>query len=297
MNFRRNITGVAIASCLAMIPFQGYAYGVKKVSGEYTYYGDKNDSPAISMRKALEGARVDALSREFGTIVSQDVMQADRIGSNGEESKFFSLSSTEVKGEWIADDGEPSYTVSLGNDNCLIVSCRIKGTAKEISNAASEFEAVALRNGNTKGNASTEYHQGDQLYLYFTAPTDGYVAIFVMDEKGDVIQMLPYPTGSGDDAPVKKNYDYVFFDDTKAGGVFGDPDAFVITTNGEIDFNKMYVVFSPNLFSRPVMNNKPRNEGELPYLKEEDFSKWLVKSRRNDEKMGVKQINLKLYPN
>ncbi|MDE6771068.1 MAG: hypothetical protein K2J49_00555, partial [Muribaculaceae bacterium] len=82
---------------------------VKKVSGNYTYYGDKNDSPAMSKLKALEGARLDALSKEFGTIVTQDVLQADRVDSHGESSKFFSLSSTEVKGEWIADDGDPVY--------------------------------------------------------------------------------------------------------------------------------------------------------------------------------------------
>lgn len=294
MIFNSNIVKAVLPLCLLVAVPSVCVAAVKKVSGEYTYYGDKNDSPAMSKAKALEGARVDAISKEFGTIVSQDIMQADRVGAS-EESKFFSLSATEVKGEWIADDGEPVFTVSLGADDCLVVTCKIKGTAKEISNASSEFDAVALRNGNTKGNASTEYHEGDQLYLYFSSPQDGYVAVFVMDEQGDVVQMLPYPTGSGADAQVKKNYDYVFFDDTKAGGPFGDPDAFVVTTNGDVDFNKMYVVFSPNAFSRPLLNNKPREEGGLPYATEEDFSKWLVKSRRNDEKMGVKQINLKLY--
>lgn len=68
------------------------------MSGNYTYYGDINDSPAECKRKALEGARIDALSQEFGTIVSQDVLQADRIDSNGESNKFLSLSATEVKG-------------------------------------------------------------------------------------------------------------------------------------------------------------------------------------------------------
>ena len=62
---------------------------VKKVKGEYTYYGDKNDSPAMSKRKALEGARLDALSKEFGTIVTQDVLQSDRVDANGEVNKFF----------------------------------------------------------------------------------------------------------------------------------------------------------------------------------------------------------------
>ncbi len=292
------IRTIAIAIAAASLSGGATAFAdspVKKVKGNYTYYGDKNDSPAMSKRKALEGARLDAISSEFGTIVSQDILQADRVGSDGENTKFLSLSSTEVKGEWIADDGDPVYVVSLGNDDCLIVNCRVSGTAKAISNDAVDFEAVALRNGNTKGNASTEYHQGDQMNLYFTAPTDGYLAVFLMQENGEVFKILPYISDSRQEVKVKKDHDYVFFDDTKASGEFGDIDAFEISTDGEIEFNKLYVLFSPNSFSAPVMN-KPSAPNGLPFIKEEDFSKWLVKNRKNDPKMGVKQINLKLFP-
>lgn len=269
--------------------------GVKKVSGSYTYYGDKNDSPAMSKRKALEGARLDAMSKEFGTIVSQDVLQADRIGSNGETNKFFSLSSTEVQGEWIADNGEPQYTVSLDPEDNLVVSCKISGTAKALSNESVNFNALALRNGSTKGNASTEYHTGDNLYLYFCAPVDGYVMVYLMDEKGEVAKMLPYTTDPKQEVKVKKDYDYVFFDDKKGTGTFGDPDLFEIATAGDIEFNKLYVIFSPNAFTPPMMN-PARSADELPYVTEEEFARWMVKNRKNDQKMSVKQINLKLYP-
>lgn len=287
---------MAMAACVMFMAQPAFADSVKKISGSYTYYGDKNDSPAMSKMKALEGARLDALSREFGTIVSQDVVQADRIDSKGESSNFFSLSSSEVKGEWIADEGDPVYTVSLGNDDCLIVSCRVKGSAKSISNDAVDFEALALRNGNTKGNSSTEYHQGDDLFLAFSAPVDGYLSVFLMGNDGTVNKMLPYQGDSRQEVKVKKGYDYVFFDPSKHSGDFGEIDAFSIATNGEIEFNKLYVVFSPNSFSAPVLH-PAKSEYELPYLSEEEFSKWLVKNRRNDPKMGVKQINLKLYPN
>lgn len=292
-----NLIRIATAACaIFMVQTAVADSSVKKVSGTYTYYGDKNDSPAMSKMKALEGARLDAISKEFGTIVTQDVLQADRIDSKGETSNFFSLSSTEVKGEWIADDGEPRFVVSLGNDDCLIVNCSVKGTAKSISNDAIEFDAVALRNGSTKGNSSTEYHQGDDLFLSFTAPVDGFVSVFLMGNDGDVNKLLPYQQDGRQEVKVKKNYDYVFFDPNKGMGEFGEVDAFGISTGGEIEFNKLYVVFSPNSYSMPVLH-PAKSEITLPYLTEEEFSKWLVKNRRNDPKMGVKQINLKLYPN
>lgn len=294
MNIKEIATTLA-ACVMVMTQTAGASAEVKKVSGNYTYYGDKNDSPAMSKRKALEGARLDAISREFGTIVSQDVMQADRVDSNGESTKFLSLSATEVKGEWIADEGEPKYVVSLGNDDCLIVNCRITGTAKSANNDAVDFEALALRNGTTKGNASTEYKEKDNLYLSFTAPVDGYVQVYLMGEDNRVSKMLPYQQNPDGEVKVKKGYDYVFFDDSRALGGFGEPDAFEIQTKGEIEFNKLYVLFSPNAFSLPVMHPAP-DELSLPYLTDVEFSKWLVKVRRNDPKMGVKQINLKLLP-
>lgn len=129
----------------------------------------------------------------------------------------------------------------------------------------------------------------------FTAPVDGYVSVFLSLEDGNVYQMLPYLSDTKGEAKVKRNYDYVFFDPTKAEGTFGTPDQFRIATAGVIEFNKIYVVFSPSYFAKPVMRARNSME-ELPSMSEDDFSKWLVKSRRNDSKMGVRQMNLKIYP-
>lgn len=284
------LTGAAIIGSVSEASSE-----VRKVKGSYTYYGDKNDSPAMSKRKALEGARLEALAAEYGTIVSQDLLQSARSGVDGEGSKFLALSSTEVKGEWIADDGEPVYTVCLGEDDCLIVSCTIAGTAKRISNEAVDFEVLALRNGTTKGNSATEYHDGDQLFLWFSAPTDGYLAVFLMTEGGEVVKLLPYRSDSSQEVHVKKGYDYVFFDDTRHQGDFGEIDTFEVTVDEEVEFNKMYVVFSPNRFSTPAMHPAPTVQS-LPFVTETEFSKWLVRNRKADPRMGVRQINLKLLP-
>ncbi len=268
---------------------------IKTVKGEFTYYGDKSTSPAECKRLALEGARLAALSKEYGTIVTQDVLQADRVGPKGESNKFLSLSATEVKGEWIADEGEPEFDISLDKEDNFVVTCRVKGKAREISNESVDFNALVLRNGNKPGNASTEFHDGDDLYLYFTAPTDGFVSVYLGLEDGNVYQMLPYLMDTKGEAKIKKGYDYVFFDATKAEGTFGTPDQFRISCDGEVEFNKLYVLFSPSYFAKPV--TRPRSSAEeLPSLSEEDFSKWLVKTRRNDPRMGVRQMNLKIYP-
>ena len=292
----KRILILVISMGMALLSMTAVAVpSIKTVKGEYTYYGGKSTSPAEARQRALEGARLDALSKEFGTIVTQDVMQADRIGSGGEVNKFLSLSATEVKGEWIADDGEPEYDVQLDKEGNIVVYCKVKGKAKEISNESTDFNALVLRNGNKPGNASTEFYNGDDLFLYFTSPVDGFVAVFLSLEDGNVYQMLPYLMDEKGEAKVKKGYDYVFFDASKAEGSFGTPDQFRIACDEEIEFNKLYVIFSPSYFSRPVTRPRASLE-ELPSISEDDFNKWLVKTRRNDPRLGVKQMNLKIYP-
>ena len=269
------------------------APAIKTVKGEFTYYGDGNASPADCKRLALEGARLDALSKEFGTIVTQDVLQSDRIDSGGETNKFLSLSATAVKGEWIADDGEPEFDITLDADGNMVVRCKVKGKAREISNESVDFDTMVLRNSPTKNAASTEFYDGDRLYLYFCAPENGFVSVFLTLYDGNVYQMLPYEHAASHEAKVKKGYDYVFFDDTKAVGDLGEVDPFEISCPDGVEFNKIYVVYSPSYFARPVMH---RMDNGMDGMTEDDFSKWLVKTRRNDPRLNVKQMNLKIYP-
>lgn len=281
---------LAVLSMVA-VPSWADSPSPKKVAGSYTYHGDRYDSPDMAKRKALEGARIDALSREFGTVISQDVLQSDRVGSHGETSKFLALSASEVQGEWLSDESQPEFKVELDAADNLVVSCSIQGLARAISNSAASFETAALRGG----MPATEYYTGDNLTLSFTPSTDGYAAVFLMDESGSVFKMLPYMGDPRQEVKVKRNYDYVFFDEKRHPADFGEIDSFEITTDGEIEFNKLYVIFSPDAFSLPVMH-APKNDAQLPFLTEEEFTKWLLKTRRNDQRMGLKQINLKLFP-
>ena len=154
----------AIILTLVLLPAFGVtARGaeVKTVSGEATWYDDGTMSRKECMRRALENARIDALSKNFGTIISQDIIQSDKIKNGRETNDFLSLSSTEVKGEWISDIGEPEYEFARDAEENLIVTCRLKGTARSITNEEVAFEALVLRNGEREGNADTRFHDGD----------------------------------------------------------------------------------------------------------------------------------------
>lgn len=277
---------------LMALPFQAIGAEIVSVKGESTFYDDGTHSKVECERLALEQARIDALAKKFGTIVSQDILQADRVQGNREKNDFLSLSSTEVRGEWVADDGDPVFTYEHDAKANLIVTCVIKGKAKAIDNESAQFNSQVLRNGTDTRNADINFRNGDAMFLDFQGSQDGYLAVFLEDEQKQVYQLLPYVNDQKTRVPVKKGNRYVFFSprDGQRGEIV---DELVLTADFNTEYNRVYVLFSPEQFSSPVMNRAP---GELPYMNADEFSKWLVRTRKNDPKMGVKAMNLIIEP-
>lgn len=291
MKFGKTIL-LLLGIVLMTVPTTISASDIVSVKGEATYYDDGTHSKVDCMRLALEQARIDALAKKFGTIVSQDILQADRISGNREHNDFLSLSSTEVRGEWVADDGEPEYKFERDKEENLIVTCIIRGKAKAIDNEAAQFLSQVLRNGTDTRNADINFKDGDAMFLEFQGSEDGYMAVFLEDEQKNVFQLLPYTNDQRSRIPVKKGSRYVFFspNDCQKGEIV---DELYLTASFNTEYNRVYVLFSPEQFSSPVMNRAP---GQLPWMIADDFSKWLVRTRKNDPKMGVKAMNLIISP-
>lgn len=275
----------------AILPLKARETDIKTVSGEATWYDDGTLSRVDCMARALEQAKINALSKEFGTIISQDIIQSDRIVNGREANDFLVLSATEVKGEWISEIGEPRYEFSRDANENLIVTCHVRGTARAISNESVAFNALVLRNGEQERYADTRFYDGDEMKLLVNAAADGYLSVFLQDEKGRVYGLLPYTRDSKSEVKIKKDRNYVFFKENDKE--FGPSDALIMTAPDNREYNRLFVLFSPSPFSRPVMQTGP--EG-IPSIKSEEFSKWLVKVRRNDRQMGVKAINIEILP-
>lgn len=287
-----------IAFILTVIMLLGIAPGVlgapKTVvlTGEAVYYDNGHKSRAECMRLAAEQARIDALAHEFGTIVSQNLLQTDRIRSGRETNDLLALSMTEVKGEWLGDTEEPKYEISMDANNFMVVKCRVKGKARAISNESANFETHVLRNGTFAKNSDTRFVDGDDMYLYFLGSVDGYLSVWLEDESRTVYGLLPYPRDPKGEAFVKKYKEYTFFNPKREPGEFGPEEALTMTAQDDVEYNRVFVVFSPNPYSRPPMSDA----AGLPSLPSDDFTKWLMKARRNDPRLGVKSINLEISP-
>ena len=255
----------------------------KVLTGEGTFYAESYHSMNDCKEGALQKARVNALATEYGRTVGEHTTSVEQTGARGEDSFFQALSTTEVRGEWIADEGEPKYDISLGNDGLYVVKCTVRGNTRPLSNEAVEFQALVLRNGNDASFADTNFKSGDSMRVLFKSPVDGYLAAYLACPDGNVYTLLPYLSSNGADVKVKGGKEYVLFSPVTRD--LGEPDEMQLFTEDPVERNQLYVVFSPNPFSRITDS---ANEGNVPRsLNFKDFNKWISKCRSRDAKMGL----------
>ena len=286
------IITILILALLFPCLMRGSANSIRTVKGTSTFYAEPSHSLVEAKRYALEQARIAALAAEFGTTVTQDVYQRDVVSGRTESTYFNQLNDTEVNGEWIADEGEPTFEIGHDSNGCFVITCTVKGSARRISNESTEFEAIALRNGNEPRYGDTRFFPGDDLKLYVRVPVDGYLLVYLVDDGRTAYSLLPY-TASGDGViRLRRDRDYVFFDTSKADPTFGTPDELVMTLDGNrpSEANQLYVLFSPEPFTKASdsssMGTTPRT---LPAT---DVHRWLSKVRKRDPRMGVKTMIL-----
>lgn len=265
------------------------------LTGKITYYDDGNHSRKECQRLAAEQARIDALAKKFGTVVTQDILQSDRVRGDVESNDFLALSTSEVRGEWIGDVMDPIYKYALDSDGNYVIECTVKGNASEITNQATDFEALVLRNSPEKQAADNHFRNGDTMYMYFNGSKDGYLAVFLEDESRNVVQLAPYASSPDNQMKMQKNREYILFDqEHPEKGIFGDSPGLWLTlaSPDQAEYNRLYVLFSPDVFSMPTMVFN----GDLNCMGKEDFVKWVAKIRRQDPRMGYKRMNIQIEP-
>ncbi|MCR4919514.1 MAG: DUF4384 domain-containing protein [Prevotella sp.] len=253
------------------------------VEAEFIYYVPDNESLSEARRTAVEKAKLKALATEFGTTVSGvNIMRIDQT-----DTDFLSINSTEVKGEWIEDLGEPVFQKDFEGEQ-LVLKVKVRGLARKVVAATIDFKAQVLCNGtNDKKHASTHFRHGGDLYLSFQSPVSGYLAVYLIDAEQNVFCLLPYEGQTEGIYTVEANRRYVFFNRAEA------PDRdlpyvqdYHLACAANHENNQIYVIFSPNRFSKAVddksLDDQPRS------LSYPDFNQWLVNNRRVDAAMNVR---------
>lgn len=278
---------IILTLCLLLgVATASHAQRTKKVHGEYTYHAPENVSLEQAKQTALSRAQIQALGDEFGTVVAQHnaTMMDNTNGSTN--TNFTSLSSSDVKGEWLETIGEPQYDISY-EQGMLVVKCSVSGKARElVANGQNSFVAKVLRNGTDDKFEGDNFKSGDDLYLSYQASSKGYVAVYLIDDSKNAFCLLPYQSSQDGKVQVDANQRYVFFDAKKAAPLFQptDVDEYNMTCEKAAETNYIYIISSPHPFVKAIDNASAGLPRQLAY---DDFQKWLSKNRTADKDMQV----------
>ena len=188
---------------------------LKTVEAEYIYYAPENVTIEEAKRIAIDRAKIQALADAFGTIVSQVNTTRIENGDGKSSLDFLSLGGSDVKGEWLETIGDPVVSVTY-EQGILVIKVSIKGKAREIKTALIDIQTSILRNGIDEKSASSDFRDGDDLYLSFLSPVDGYLSVYLVDTESNAYCLLPYRKQKDGIYRIEANRQYLFFRESSA---------------------------------------------------------------------------------
>lgn len=268
-----------IFACL-LLYVTAFAGKPMKVEADYIYYAPETMSIDEAKRNAVERAKIQALENAFGTRISQTTSTMITSENDVSATRFSVLGLSDVKGIWLETIGTPELHVAF-EEHTIVVTCRITGLAKEIAGIAVDYEAYTLRNFPDKRSSSTQFHDGDDMFLYFRTPVSGFLNVFLLcDSENQAFCLLPYKR-SKSAFFVEADRDYILFSKEQGGKVSAEVDEYTLTAGNDIEYNQIVIVFSPEEFSKTGLNDTANTVPKMTSISK--FNEWLSMLRTKND--------------
>lgn len=263
------------------------------VTAEETYQAPINQTIEEAQREALKRAQIKAIEENFGRHISQNNSMYTTTEQGNSASEFHSFSSSDVNGEWIETIEKPEFDIDVDIENSVtVVKCKVKGKIREVTPSRLDFKARILCNGQTEQFERADFKNGDNLYLSFQTPYNGYLMVFFVDQRAGVAYcILPYQMSKDYQYEIRKGREYVFFSE-EAVSPDQRPivDEYKMTCNTGREINDIYVIFNDGPFSLPV--DMHVDSDGIRSLKLADFEKWKAKIKRENKDIVIKQQDI-----
>lgn len=243
-------------------------------------------SEAEGREIAVSKARLQALADEFGTILSQETWSEMRTDNSSVSSQsLWQSASSLVKGEWIRDTREPMIKKSLTADGSTFLTVTVWGMARPVTTLPVDLKTfVSLPGG---GIPVERFRHDSRFTLNFLSPENGYVAVYLADEEGNVSRLLPFSNEEVSSFGVDAMKQYEFF--TSQEGV---EEQYRFLTNQPKVFNTVFVVFARNEFTRPI--DSYDETSNIRVLKKADFFDWVARLRSADRTVQIESLNVEI---
>lgn len=286
-----------MALLLISCSLPGFAQKVKTESGTAQVKLEKNMTKEEANQKVEELAKINAIENAFNTYVEQEA----NITVNSGKSDFRIIGTTKVKGEWIETlDKKLTEDIkdekgSFGMEKTVWITCKIKGKIKEASPKANiEFATLSCPKLNCR---STTFTSGEQLYLQFKSPLDGYLSVY-LDDGNIVNRLLPYSSSQNSSSlNVKADKEYFFFVKGESNSELGKPDEVELYSLKKIEYNTLYIIFSEKNYYKPILNQeKVTDNGYLlpKSLSKTQFDDWLSNNRATLNDFLDRTVNIEI---
>lgn len=264
---------------------------IVRVATIYEYVSNNpNEGPEQAKINAFVAAKQKALEERFGLDVSKitNTLQINR--NDGKEvkssSNVFSIGEVAVRGEWIETISEQVLSQSYVN-GFWVVKVRVEGRARNYSTEKADIQYTFLKDVDDM-DAPVAFRDGSDLFLRFISPVAGQLCVYLVDETQNAYCLLPYMNNQTGSQRIDANKEYIFFS-TKYDN---DADEYTLNCERSLEHNAIYLVFSPNDFTKAVDKQGGKNfrDEQLPReLTYEALMKWLAKNQTCDENMVVRR--------
>lgn len=277
--------------CALLICLVSFAGDIKHISITYEYISDNpNETPEQAEQIAIQMAQQKALEEHFGLDVVGITSTMQRNRQEGQKvsssSDVFSMRETAVRGEWIETIKQKVLEKTF-EKGFWHVRVYIEGRARNHSTEKTEIQYAFINNAHDKQNRD-QYYDGDDIFLRFTSPVSGALCIYLVDTEQNAYCLLPYQSNAMGYQSIEANKDYLFFSEL----VDPNADEYTLNTMQSSEQNALYVIFSPNTFTKAVDKQAGTNwrDEQLPrFLNYEDLMKWLARNQTRDENMVVRR--------
>jgi hypothetical protein len=303
--------GIVFISCTSN------SFGQKTVTetGQYQMKVNDNTTYEDAKARAIKLAQINAIENAFGKVVVQDnstyIQNNQQAGLVKTNSAFNFISNSYVKGEWIEDIDEPKIEkIQQGDDTWVKVI--VKGKIRELISTESKFLASTLSCPEKKCQTQN-FNDGQDFYLYFKSPEDGYVSCYITDpETKYTFLLLPYKKSAKYKKclPVKADKEYIFF--CKRFDYFQEPEAtdeqtLSLSANNFSEKYQVWVLFSSKEIDKPALEDETTTTNKfldhesikqgytLPKgMQSDKFAEWLQAYRIHDNKVQLSTIFINL---
>lgn len=281
----------SLVICALLICLVSLAGDIKHISITYEYISDNpNETPEQAEQAAIQMAQQKALEEHFGLDVVGITSTMQRNRQEGQKvsssSDVFSLRETSVRGEWIETTSQKGLEKTF-EKGFWHVKVYIAGRARNHSTEKPEIHYAFINNAHDKQNRD-QYYDGDDIFLRFTSPISGALCVYLVDAEQNAYCLLPYQSSTIGYQKIDANQEYLFFSTST------DPNAdeYTLNTMQSSEQNALYVIFSPNTFTKAIDQQAGKNwrDEQLPrFLSYEDLMKWLARNQTRDENMVVRR--------